>query len=108
MGALRRILLIAALSIVLPASAYAQATLAGVVKDASEAVLPAATVAPSSSALTEKPRRPVTDSSGQYRISELPPGIYEITYSLLGFATVRREGVGVTGSGVIAIKIEMG
>src|SRR4029453_10866456 len=49
----------------------------------------------------------VTDSSGQYRISELPPGIYEITYSLLGFATVRREGVEVTGSGVIAINIEM-
>jgi Carboxypeptidase regulatory-like domain len=107
MGALRRILLIAALSILLPASAYAQATLAGVVKDASEAVLPGATVEASSSALIEKTRRTVTDSSGQYRITELPPGIYEITYSLLGFATVRREGVEVTGSGVIAINIEM-
>jgi Carboxypeptidase regulatory-like domain len=107
MGALRRILLIAALSILLPASAYAQATLAGVVKDASEAVLPGATVEASSSVLIEKTRRTVTDSTGQYRITELPPGIYEIVYSLVGFATVRREGVEVAGSGVIAINVEM-
>jgi hypothetical protein len=107
MGALRRILLIAALPILLPASAYAQATLAGVVKDASEAVLPGATVEASSSVLIEKTRRTVTDNTGQYRITELPPGVYEITYSLVGFATVRREGVEVTGSGVIAINVEM-
>src|SRR5262245_28308301 len=100
MGALTRILLIAALLILLPASAYAQATLAGVVKDPSDAVLPGATVEASSSALIEKTRRGVTDATGQYRITELPPGIYEITYSLLGFATVRREGVEVAGSGV--------
>src|SRR5262249_3166722 len=107
MGALKRVLLIVASTLVLPASTYAQATLAGVVKDASEAVLPGATVEASSSVLIEKTRRTVTDNTGQYRITELPPGIYEITYSLLGFATVRREGVEVAGSRVIAINVEM-
>jgi hypothetical protein len=107
MRALRRILIVAAWSIVIPASAFAQATLAGVVRDPSDAVLPGATVEASSDALIEKTRRAVTDDTGQYRITELPPGIYEITYTLNGFTTVRREGVEVTGSGVIAINVEM-
>jgi Carboxypeptidase regulatory-like domain len=107
MSALKRIVLIATWSILMPGTVFAQATLAGVVKDPSDAVLPGTAVEVSSAALIEKTRRAVTDDSGQYRITDLPPGIYEITYTLNGFTTVRREGVEVTGSGVIAINIEM-
>ena len=70
MRALRRILIVVGWSIVVPASAFAQATLAGVVKDPSDAVLPGATVEASSDALIEKTRRAVTDDTGQYRITE--------------------------------------
>ena len=90
-----------------PALAYAQATLAGVVRDASEAVLPGVTVEASSPSLIEKTRTAITDGSGQYRITELTPGTYTLTFSLTGFSTVKREGINVTGSGVITIGGEM-
>ena len=90
-----------------PAVAHAQATLAGVVRDASEAVLPGVTVEAASPSLIEKVRTAVTDGSGQYRITELPPGTYTLTVTLTGFSTVKREGIEVTGSGVIPINIAM-
>jgi hypothetical protein len=107
MSALKRILFVIAWLVVLPSSGYAQATLAGIVKDASGAVLPGVTVETSSPALIEKTRTAVTDSTGQYRITELPPGIYTLTFMLAGFSNMKREGVEVTGSGVIAINTEM-
>ena len=107
MRALRRIVVVAMWLIAVPASASAQATLAGLVKDSSDAVLPGVTVEASSAALLEKTRRAVTDDTGQYRITELPPGIYQITCTLAGFATVRRERVEVAGSGVIPINMEL-
>jgi hypothetical protein len=93
--------------ILVPTLAHAQATLAGTVKDASGAVLPGVTVEASSPALIEKVRSTVTDSTGQYRITELPPGTYSVTYSLPGFATVKRDAVAVSGQGVITIPIEL-
>jgi len=59
---------------VVPASAFAQATLTGVVKDSSGAVLPGVTVEAASSALIEKSCSAVTDGTGQYRLTELLPG----------------------------------
>ena len=86
-----------------PTLARAQATLAGVVRDASEAVLPGVTVEASSPALIEKVRTAVTDGTGQYRITELTPGTYTLTFSLTGFSTVKREGINVSRSGMITI-----
>ena len=76
-----------------PAAAYAQASITGVVKDTSGAVLPGVTVEVASQALIEKVRTAVTDNAGQYRIENLPPGTYVVTYSLPGFTTVKRDGV---------------
>jgi hypothetical protein len=96
-------ILVGILVVLAPSLAHAQATLAGVVRDASEAVLPGVTVEASSSALIEKVRTAVTDGSGQYRITELKPGTYTLTFSLTGFSSVKREGINVSGSGVITI-----
>jgi len=52
-----------------PAPARAQATIAGVVKDASGAVLPGVSVEAASPVLIEKTRAAVTDGSGQYPAS---------------------------------------
>ena len=52
----------------LPAIAHAQASLAGVVRDTSGAVLPGVTVEAASPVLIEKVRTAVTDGTGQYRI----------------------------------------
>src|SRR6266516_1755706 len=71
-------------------------TIAGVVTDSSGAVLPGVTVEASSPALIERVRKVVTDGEGQYRIVDLRPGTYEITFTLTGFSTVKREGLELT------------
>jgi hypothetical protein len=90
-----------------PASAYAQATLAGIVRDSSGAVLPGVTVEASSPALIEKTRSAVTDGTGQYRVTDLPPGLYAINFTLSGFNAVKRDAVEVSGAGVITINVEL-
>src|SRR4029079_9283626 len=48
-----------------------------------------------------------TDNTGQYRIENLPPGTYVVTFSLQGFTTVKRPDIAVSGSGVITISADM-
>jgi hypothetical protein len=91
----------------LPSSAAAQGSLAGSVRDTSGAVLPGVTVEAFSPALIEKMRSAVTDSAGQYRIVDLPPGTYDVTFSLAGFRTVRREGIVLQGSFNALVNSEM-
>src|SRR2546422_11074005 len=86
-----------------PATVFAQATLTGTVHDTSGAILPGVTVEASSPALIEKTRTAVTDGGGQYRIIDLQPGTYSVTFTLTGFSTVRRDGVELTGSFVATI-----
>src|SRR5204863_2594175 len=76
-----------------PAAAYAQAAITGVVKDASGGVLPGVTVEAASPALIEKVRSVVSDSQGLYRIVDLRPGTYTVTFTLGGFSTFKRDGV---------------
>jgi hypothetical protein len=93
--------------LLLPATVFAQATLTGIVHDASGAVLPGVTVEASSPALIEKTKAAVTDGTGQYRIIDLRPGTYEVSFTLTGFSTVKREGIELTGSFVATINADM-
>src|SRR5204863_2263690 len=95
------------LALLIPSAAFAQASITGVVKDASGAVLPGITVEASSPALIEKARSVVTDGGGQYRIVTLPPGIYTLTFALSGFSTVKREGIELRGTFTAAIDAEL-
>jgi hypothetical protein len=81
----------------------AQASLAGIVKDTSGAVLPGVTVEASSPALIEKVRSVATDNTGQYRIVDLRPGTYTVTFTLPGFNTVARSGIELAGSGTVTV-----
>jgi hypothetical protein len=81
-----------------PTVAYAQAAITGVIKDTSGGVLPGVTVEATSPALIEKVRSAVTDGTGQYRIENLRPGLYTVTFTLTGFNTVKREGIELTGT----------
>src|SRR5581483_4778218 len=83
---------------VCPSAALAQASIAGVVRDSSQAVLPGVTVEASSPALIEKVRSAVSDATGQYKIVDLRPGTYTVTFTLPGFSIVKREGLELTGS----------
>src|SRR3984893_8575731 len=86
--------------VLLPVAAFAQGPIAGQVKDASGAVLPGATVEAASPVLIEKARNVVSDGSGNYRIENLRPGTYTVTFTLTGFNTVKRDDVMVSGSAV--------
>jgi carboxypeptidase family protein len=107
MSLLRRLAFLIAGLVFVPVSAYAQATLAGVVKDASGAVLPGVTVEASSPALIEKTRSAITDGTGQFQIVDLRPGTYGLTFTLTGFSSVKRDGVEVSGAGVITVNAEL-
>jgi hypothetical protein len=93
--------------LLLPATVFAQAVLTGTVHDASGAVLPGVTVEAASPALIEKTRSATTDGSGQYRIIDLQPGTYAVTFTLPGFTTVRRANVELSGTQTVTIPIEM-
>ncbi len=79
--------------LLVPALVQAQSVITGVVKDTSGAVLPGVTVEASSDALIEKSKAAVTDGDGLYRIVDLRPGTYIVTFTLTGFSTLRREGI---------------
>jgi hypothetical protein len=93
--------------LLLPAAAYAQAAITGVVKDTSGAVLPGATVEAASPVLIEKVRSVVSDGTGQYRIVDLRPGTYSVTFSLTGFSTIKRDGIELTGTFVATVNADM-
>src|SRR5438093_2637425 len=103
--AVRSAVVLAAL--LLPRMAVAQASLAGMVKDASGAVLPGVTVEAASPVLIEKVRTVVTDGGGNYKIENLRPGTYTVTFTLTGFSASKREGVELTGSQTIAINADL-
>src|SRR5262249_59630747 len=71
-------------------------TIAGTVKDTTGLVMPGVNVEASSPALIEKVRTAVTDGAGQYKIVDLRPGTYTVTFTLQGFSTVLREGIELT------------
>src|SRR5262245_35142574 len=92
-----------------PAWAWAQAAsgIAGVVKDSSGAVMPGVTVEAASDALIEKVRSVVSDEAGQYKIVDLRPGTYTVTFSLSGFSTIKREGIELSAGFTAAVNADM-
>ncbi len=89
-------------STLVSAQSGTSAGIAGVVRDATGGVLPGVTVEAASPALIEKVRIAVTDGQGHYKILGLSSGTYDVTFTLTGFSTFRREGIelsaGITAS----------
>jgi hypothetical protein len=101
------ILIVVTGMLLLPVASWAQASIGGVVKDASGAVLPGVTVEASSPALIEKVRSVATDGTGQYKIIDLRPGNYSVTFTLTGFSTVKRDNVELTGSNSTTVNADL-
>src|SRR5437899_10367495 len=99
------------LVMLLPAALWAQSseggTLAGVVRDSSGAVMPGVSVEAASPALIERVRSVITDEQGLYRIVNLRPGTYTVTFTLPGFTTFKREGLELTTSFTATVNAEM-
>lgn len=100
------VLLIAWLAI--PGIVAAQDTaIAGSVKDPSGAVLPGVTVEAASPALIEKVRSVVTDERGEYKIVDLRPGTYTVTFALPGFTTLKRDGIALQTGFTASVSVEL-
>jgi len=95
----------------LPAAAWGQTvvsgTIAGAVRDTTGGLLPGVTVETASSALIEKVRTVITDEQGLYRIVDLRPGVYTVTFTLPGFSTFRREGLELTTAFTATVNAEL-
>ena len=83
----------AGLSVVLLflARASAQSTISGQVKDTSGAVMAGVAVEASSEALIERSRSVVSNGEGRYAIVDVRPGSYTVTFTLMGFNTVKQQ-----------------
>jgi hypothetical protein len=102
-----RLVLVVLASLTVPTVALAQSAIAGLVKDSTGAVLPGVTVEASSPALIEKVKTAATNEAGQYRIVDLRPGTYTVTFTLTGFNTVVREGILLEANFTAPINVEM-
>src|SRR5262245_6123100 len=98
---------ILALTFFISAPAAAQGAITGVVKDVSGGVLPGVTVEVASPVLIEKVRSVSTDATGQYRVVDLRPGAYGVTFTLPGFKTVKRDGIALTGTFVATVSVDL-
>ena len=106
----RRVIRVAAAMswLFLPAAAWAQSgAIAGTVKDTTGAVLPGVTVEVASPALIEKVRSATTDAQGQYRVEDLRPGSYSVTFTLTGFTTVKREGLDLNAGVTLPVNADL-
>jgi len=109
MSALTRLLMGAILLLFVAAIAAAQtgAAVTGVVTDTSGAVLPGVTVEAKSPALIEQLRSAVTDEGGRYRIVDLRPGTYTVTFTLPGFTTITRDGIELSGTFIATVNADL-
>jgi len=102
-----RLLFVVLALLLAPRLVWAQASIVGVVKDSSGAVLPGVTVEAASPALIERVRSVSTNDSGQYRIEDLRPGTYSVTFTLAGFSAVKRDGIELTGTFAATINADL-
>ena len=104
-----QLLIVSIFMLLVPTLMYAQAgaALTGIVTDPSGAVLPGVMVEARSPVLIEQVRSAVTDETGRYRIVDLRPGTYSVTFGLPGFASILREGIELTGTFVATVNAEL-
>jgi hypothetical protein len=105
--ALLAFVLIAVASLAIPSTSAAQTAIAGVVRDMTGAVLPGVTIEVKSPAIIGGVRASVSDDNGQYRIVDLRPGTYSVTFTLPGFTTVVREGLVLETNFTAPVNAEM-
>jgi len=107
MRVLGRFIAALALTLIVPAVAFAQASISGTVKDASGAVLPGVTIEAASDVLIEKVRSATTDGNGRFQIVDLRPGQYTVTFTLTGFSTIKREGIQLSGTAQTVVDADL-
>lgn len=78
----------------------------GTAVDTTKGALPGVTVTITSPSMMG-PRDTITDPQGRYQFAAIPPGQYQVTFGLPGFATIIREGIRVTLGFTATVNAEM-
>ena len=89
--------------LLLAGSVYAQRTtgdLSGIVRDATGSVLPGVTVSVTGANIP-RAQTATTTEAGTYRILNLPPGTYDVTFELSGFRKIVLQGLRVSVGSVL-------
>ena len=81
--------------------------LQGRVTDASAGVLPGVTVTIAGPNILGASRTAVTTGSGSYRLGNIPPGVYQISFALGGFGEQVFEGVRVSTDTTFTLNAEL-
>ncbi|MBM3777498.1 MAG: carboxypeptidase regulatory-like domain-containing protein [Acidimicrobiia bacterium] len=87
--------------------ASAQSVITGTVTDTTGALLPGVTVEAGSPALIERIRVDVTNREGSYRIVDVRPGPYSVTFTLPGFSTLRRDGIDLVSNFTADVSVQL-
>lgn len=95
------------IAVLLPGKVFAQSAIAGVVRDSTGATLPGVTVEASSPVLIEKVRTATTNDGGAYRVVDLRPGVYTVTFTLPGFNTVVRQKFELSADFTAPLNVEL-
>src|SRR5438046_10123192 len=78
----------------------------GKVVDESGSILPGVTVTLRGAGVAGAPTV-VTSETGTYRFPVLPPGTYDVEYTLVGFSTLKRQVIEVAVGSVVEIDAQM-
>src|SRR6188508_508243 len=76
-------------------------SLIGTITDSQGGVLPGVTVRASSTVLIGGPAIAITNQKGRFNFLVLPPGRYDITIELSGFATYREPRIEIGAGGTV-------
>src|SRR5215813_8660202 len=99
--------LLLALGGALPAAAQrTTGEIIGKVVDESGSILPGVTVTLHGAGVAGAPSV-VTADNGTYRFPVLPPGTYQLEYTLSGFTTLRREDIPITVGSTVELDVTM-
>ena len=91
-----------------PSVASAQdGAIAGTVTDTTSLVLPGVTVEVRSTVAGGLAQTVFTDGTGTFTLTALPPGTYDVTFTLPGFGTVVRGGVAISAGATATLDVEM-
>src|SRR6185436_5027661 len=99
--------LLLALGVALPAAAQrTTGEIIGKVVDESGSILPGVTVTLRGAGVAGTPTV-VTSAAGTYRFPVLPPGTYDVEYTLGGFTTLKREAIPIAVGSTVELDATM-
>ena len=98
---------LALLSVARPLDAAAASSVHGVVRDATGAPMPGVVVDAHRRDRTAAVASTISDDEGRYAVDALEPGVYRLTFRLIGFATSTRDGVRVAPDRAVDLDVTL-